>query len=80
MQLRVSLVAIQKEKQLTPFKRAKQTHYDLRNESLKLKVKMFKTLSNTVEKYNIEITQPMQSITHTDLIALAKTHVQTLTF
>ena len=75
----MSLVAIQKDKQLTPFKRAKQTQYDLRNENLKLKVKMFMTQSNTVRKYTVDIDQT-GAINHTDFVRLAKAHVRGLTF
>lgn len=64
---------------MTPYKRAKQTKYDLRNETLKLKVKMFMTQSNTVRKYTVDIDQA-SVINYTDFVQLAQEHVKGLTF
>jgi len=64
---------------LTPFKRAKQTKYDLRNETLKLKVRMFIAKSNTVRKYTVDIDQTGVA-NYKDFVRLAQEHVKELAF
>lgn len=68
--VRISVVTSQ-SKGFTPWLRAMQTHFDLRKEVVKLKVKSFIFLANSYEKYYIDIRENTNLISLGDLKRIA---------
>ena len=68
--VRMTVVA-SRSKGFTPWKRALQTHFDLRKEVVKLKVKTFIFAQNTYEKYYIDIRETTSNLSMGDLCRIA---------
>lgn len=72
--VRITVVA-SRSKGFTPWKRAVQTHFDLRKEVVKLKVKSFFLQSNSYEKYYIDIRENTNLLSMGDLKKLAQREI-----
>jgi len=75
--VRVTVVA-SRSGGFTPWRRATQTHFDLRKEVVKLKVKSFLLLDNTYEKYYIDIRENTNILSMGDLRKIAQREVAKL--
>jgi hypothetical protein len=68
--LRVSVVT-SRSKTFTPWRRANQTHFDMRKEVVKLKMKIFIIHSNIYDKYYVDIRENSTILTMGDLKRIA---------
>ena len=75
--LRVSVVT-SRSKAFTPWRRANQSHFDMRKEVVKLKMKIFIFHSNMYDKYYIDIRETIPILTMGDLKRIALREVAKL--